>query len=48
MALSKKSGEANSSYVADPRVRIGHVHLKVANIERAMGFYCDVLGFEIT
>lgn len=31
----------------DPRVRIGHVHLKVANIERAIGFYRDVLGFEL-
>jgi catechol 2,3-dioxygenase len=27
---------------------IGHVHLKVADIERALGFYRDVLGFEIT
>src|SRR5580704_12056150 len=27
--------------------RIGHVHLKVANIERAIGFYCGVLGFEL-
>jgi catechol 2,3-dioxygenase len=32
----------------DPRVRIGHVHLKVANLERALGFYCGVLGFELT
>ena len=32
----------------DPRVRIGHVHLKVADLERALGFYCDVLGFELT
>ena len=32
----------------DPRVRIGHVHLKVADIERALGFYCGVLGFELT
>lgn len=31
----------------DPRVRIGHVHLKVANLERALGFYCGVLGFEL-
>src|SRR5438270_10140553 len=30
-----------------PETRIGHVHLKVANLERAMGFYCGVLGFEI-
>lgn len=32
----------------DPGVRIGHVHLKVADIERALGFYRDILGFEIT
>lgn len=31
----------------DPQVRIGHVHLKVADLERALGFYCGVLGFEI-
>ena len=29
-------------------VRIGHVHLKVANLERALDFYCGVLGFELT
>ena len=28
--------------------RIGHVHLKVADLERALGFWRDVLGFEIT
>jgi catechol 2,3-dioxygenase len=28
--------------------QIGHVHLKVANIERALGFYRDILGFEVT
>lgn len=32
----------------DPGVRIGHVHLKVADLERALRFYCGVLGFEIT
>ena len=31
----------------DPRVDIGHVHLKVSDIERALGFYRDVLGFEL-
>jgi len=31
----------------DPRVRIGHVHLKVADLDRALKFYCDVLGFEL-
>jgi catechol 2,3-dioxygenase len=28
-------------------VRIGHVHLKVADLERALSFYCDVLGFQL-
>jgi catechol 2,3-dioxygenase len=32
----------------DPQARIGHVHLKVADLERSLGFYCDVLGFELT
>lgn len=31
----------------DPRVQIGHVHLKVADLERALAFYCGVLGFEL-
>ena len=31
-----------------PEVRIGHVHLKVADIERSLRFYCGVLGFEVT
>jgi catechol 2,3-dioxygenase len=31
-----------------PQVGIGHVHLKVADLERALGFYRDVLGFELT
>lgn len=31
----------------DPGVRIGHVHLKVADLERAIGFYHGVLGFEV-
>ena len=32
----------------DPGVDIGHVHLKVADIDRALGFYRDVLGFDVT
>ena len=32
----------------DPQVRIGHVHLKVADLERALTFYCGVLGFDLT
>src|SRR5438045_7041882 len=32
----------------DPGVDIGHVHLKVSDIERSLAFYCGVLGFELT
>jgi len=32
----------------DPQVQIGHIHLKVADLERALGFYHGVLGFEVT
>lgn len=31
----------------DPGVTIGHVHLKVSNLDRALEFYCGVLGFEL-
>ncbi|MEE1657401.1 VOC family protein [Microvirga sp. CF3062] len=31
----------------DPGVRIGHVHLKVADLDRSLAFYCGVLGFEL-
>lgn len=36
------------STAIDPQTRIGHVHLKVADIERALGFYLDILGFHVT
>ena len=32
----------------DAETRIGHVHLKVADLERALDFYCGVLGFQLT
>ena len=47
MSISKKMDSTTAAYVVDPRVRIGHVHLKVAEIGRAVGFYCGVLGFEV-
>ena len=31
----------------DPGTRIGHVHLKVADLDRSLAFYCGVLGFEL-
>jgi catechol 2,3-dioxygenase len=40
--------EANIKIVpTDPRVHIGHVHLKVANLERSLNFYSGVLGLEV-
>jgi catechol 2,3-dioxygenase len=35
------------TYTVPPQTRIGHVHLKVSDIKKAMGFYCDLLGFEL-
>jgi catechol 2,3-dioxygenase len=31
-----------------PETRIGHVHLTVSDLDRALAFYCNVLGFEVT
>ena len=36
------------AYVVDPRARIGHVHLKVADLERSVKFYRGALGLELT
>src|SRR5438067_8981320 len=36
-----------SSRAIDAGVRIGHVHLKVSDLDRALRFYCNVLGFEV-
>jgi catechol 2,3-dioxygenase len=33
--------------VIEPEVRIGHVHLKVADIQRSLDFYCGILGFQV-
>ena len=38
---------SSHNHLIDPRVRIGHVHLKVADLARALQFYCGVLGFEV-
>lgn len=37
-----------NSPLLDTRVRVGHVHLKVADLERSLAFYHGVLGFAIT
>lgn len=38
---------ARTARPIDPGVDIGHVHLKVSDIERSLAFYCGVLGFEL-
>ena len=42
------ASDEGSASALDPGVRIGHVHLKVADLERSLAFYCGVLGFELT
>ena len=44
--LAEKPAETPARPI-DPATRIGHVHLKVADIERSLAFYCGVLGFQL-
>ena len=44
--LQQLAEHASSPPIAEG-ARIGHVHLKVANLDRALSFYCDVLGFAL-
>tara|TARA_R110000851_G_scaffold105483_1_gene223876 strand:- start:3121 stop:3618 length:498 start_codon:yes stop_codon:yes gene_type:complete len=37
-----------NDYTIPAQARIGHVHLKVADLERSLDFYCNLLGFEVT
>jgi catechol 2,3-dioxygenase len=38
----------DQKYVIPAQTRIGHVHLKVADLDRALDFYCGLLGFTLT
>lgn len=38
----------NQNYIIPPQTKIGHVHLKVADIQRSLKFYHDLLGFQLT
>lgn len=38
----------SDGYIVPPQTRIGHVHLKVADLERSLAFYRDLLGFQVT
>lgn len=48
MPASEKNSNASAPYIIDPNVHIGHVHLKVADLPRALRFYAGVLGLQIT
>ncbi|HYQ86366.1 MAG TPA: VOC family protein [Bacteroidota bacterium] len=48
MSADQKNGDRSLDGPIDRRTSIGHVHLKVADLERSVRFYTDVLGFEIT
>jgi catechol 2,3-dioxygenase len=48
MALSRTNQTRDAPFTVDPQVRIGHVHLKVADLERALKFYSGVLGLGVT
>lgn len=38
----------DNNYIVPAQTRIGHVHLKVADLQRSLDFYCGLLGFEVT
>lgn len=38
----------NKQYEPSSDVRVGHVHLKVSDLERSIAFYSDILGFRVT
>ena len=44
---TKEDKNMETTYKIPAQTRIGHVHLKVANLQRAMDFYCGLLGFEL-
>jgi catechol 2,3-dioxygenase len=46
-ALLAEAKPAGYEYAAPPALRIGHIHLRVSDLQRAEAFYCQALGFEI-
>lgn len=45
--MTQPADSTSSLTPIDPRVDVGHVHLKVSDLERAIRFYSEVLGFEV-
>src|SRR6185437_15970415 len=46
-SLSEIKKFMSSKYVIPNQTRIGHVHLKVSNLDKSLDFYCNLLGFEL-
>jgi catechol 2,3-dioxygenase len=45
--MTKPPDHDGDSFTIDPEVEVGHVHLKVSDLERAIRFYSEVLGFQV-
>lgn len=46
--LTPTTMKTETNYITPDRTRIGHVHLKVSDLERALEFDRDLLGFDVT
>lgn len=46
--IEKSNYKKMENYKIPAKTQIGHVHLKVADLNRSLEFYCDLLGFELT
>src|ERR671921_600991 len=47
MTMTDKTTAAVGEYTAPAETRLGHVHLKVSDLQRAVAFYRDLMGFEV-
>ncbi|MFA0963683.1 VOC family protein [Roseivirga sp. BDSF3-8] len=47
MMETAEGNRSDQEYTVPPQTRIGHVHLKVSDLEKALTFYRDILGFEV-
>lgn len=48
--MTREANDAKTSraFTIDPQAQIGHVHLKVSDLQRSLDFYCGALGFQLT
>jgi len=41
------ASEVGATYEVPAQTRIGHIHLQVTDLDKALAFYCDILGFQV-